>query len=214
MANLLELQERLEGLFARPDQREVDDGAARHLAHAQRGRADHPDHRRRERQRQDDACHAAARLHHADDRADHLSRQGHQHAARRRSGSTFRREVQAVFQDPFAVFNPFYTVDHLLTVPIRRFKLAKSKAEARAKMDEALTRRRPAPRRRSRSLPASALRRPAPAHQCRARPVAQAAPADRRRAGIDGRRLAARQHPGDAAQSSARSRRLDHLHHP
>src|SRR6202790_811863 len=51
---------------------------------------------------------------------------------------TFRREVQAVFQDPFAVFNPFYTVDHLLSVPIRRFKLAKSKAEARNKMDEAL----------------------------------------------------------------------------
>ena len=53
--------------------------------------------------------------------------------------TTFRREVQAVFQDPFAVFNPFYTVDHLLTVPIQRFKLAKSKAEARTKMDEALT---------------------------------------------------------------------------
>ena len=51
----------------------------------------------------------------------------------------YRREVQAVFQDPFAVFNPFYTVDHLLTVPIKRFKLAKSKAEARKKMDEALT---------------------------------------------------------------------------
>jgi peptide/nickel transport system ATP-binding protein len=52
---------------------------------------------------------------------------------------TFRREVQAVFQDPFAVFNPFYTVDHLLSVPIERFKLAKSKAEARDKMAEALT---------------------------------------------------------------------------
>lgn len=52
---------------------------------------------------------------------------------------TFRREVQAVFQDPFAVFNPFYTVDHLLTVPIERFKLAKSKAEARQRMEEALT---------------------------------------------------------------------------
>src|SRR6476659_1876023 len=52
---------------------------------------------------------------------------------------TFRREVQAVFQDPFAVFNPFYTVDHLLTVPISRFKLAKTKAEARSKMEEALT---------------------------------------------------------------------------
>ncbi|HEX5689673.1 MAG TPA: ABC transporter ATP-binding protein, partial [Roseiflexaceae bacterium] len=52
---------------------------------------------------------------------------------------TFRREVQAVFQDPFAVFNPFYTVDHLLSVPIQRFKLAKSKQEERSKMEEALT---------------------------------------------------------------------------
>lgn len=51
----------------------------------------------------------------------------------------FRREVQAVFQDPFAVFNPFYTVDHLLSVPIDRFKLAKSKREAHEKMEEALT---------------------------------------------------------------------------
>lgn len=50
----------------------------------------------------------------------------------------FRREVQAVFQDPFAVFNPFYTVDHLLSVPIDRFKLAKTKAQARNKMEEAL----------------------------------------------------------------------------
>ena len=52
---------------------------------------------------------------------------------------TFRREVQAVFQDPFSVFNPFYTVDHLLSVPIKQFKLAKSKSEARDKMEEALT---------------------------------------------------------------------------
>lgn len=52
---------------------------------------------------------------------------------------TFRREVQAVFQDPFAVFNPFYTVDHLLSVPIARFKLARSRSEARDKMVEALT---------------------------------------------------------------------------
>jgi len=52
---------------------------------------------------------------------------------------TFRREVQAVFQDPFAVFNPFYPVDHLLSVPINRFKLAKSRAEARTKMEAALS---------------------------------------------------------------------------
>ena len=52
---------------------------------------------------------------------------------------TFRREVQAVFQDPFAVFNPFYTVDHLLSVPIRRFHLAQSRADIRDRMVEALT---------------------------------------------------------------------------
>ncbi len=64
-----------------------------------------------------------------------------QDIARLRGGGrmTFRREVQAVFQDPFAVFNPFYTVDHLLSVPISRFKLASSKGEARDKMVEALT---------------------------------------------------------------------------
>jgi peptide/nickel transport system ATP-binding protein len=50
----------------------------------------------------------------------------------------FRKEVQAVFQDPFAVFNPFYTVDHLLTVPIEKFKLANSKAQARSLMEDAL----------------------------------------------------------------------------
>ena len=61
------------------------------------------------------------------------------HSLRGEERMTFRREVQAVFQDPFAVFNPFYTVDHLLTVPIERFKLAKSKKEAMDKMVEALT---------------------------------------------------------------------------
>lgn len=61
------------------------------------------------------------------------------HSLRGEEQMTFRREVQAVFQDPFAVFNPFYTVDHLLTVPIARFKLAKSKSDAMDKMVEALT---------------------------------------------------------------------------
>ena len=52
--------------------------------------------------------------------------------------SRFRREVQAIFQDPFEVYNPFYKVDHVLTVPIEKFKLANSKQEARSKMEEAL----------------------------------------------------------------------------
>ena len=50
----------------------------------------------------------------------------------------FRREVQAIFQDPFAVYNPFYKVDHMLTVPIEKFRLAKSKAEANTLIHEAL----------------------------------------------------------------------------
>ncbi|MCY3831810.1 MAG: ABC transporter ATP-binding protein [Chloroflexi bacterium] len=50
----------------------------------------------------------------------------------------YRREVQAIFQDPFAVYNPFYTVDRLLLTPIRTFKLAKDRADARQLMEEAL----------------------------------------------------------------------------
>lgn len=43
---------------------------------------------------------------------------------------TFRREVQAVFQDPFGAFNPFYRVDRALVLPLMRFGLAGSRAEA------------------------------------------------------------------------------------
>lgn len=50
----------------------------------------------------------------------------------------FRREVQAIFQDPFEVYNPFFKVDHVLTVPIRKFGLADTKADARALIEEAL----------------------------------------------------------------------------
>jgi len=51
----------------------------------------------------------------------------------------FRKDVQAVFQDPFAVYNPFYKVDNLLSIPIKNFGLADSKVEARRLMEEALT---------------------------------------------------------------------------
>jgi peptide/nickel transport system ATP-binding protein len=50
----------------------------------------------------------------------------------------FRHEVQAVFQDPFEVFNPFYRVDHLLSVPVAKFRLAASPQEAHAKIEAAL----------------------------------------------------------------------------
>jgi oligopeptide/dipeptide ABC transporter ATP-binding protein len=50
----------------------------------------------------------------------------------------FRREVQAVFQDPFAVYNPFYAVDHVLTSPISKFFPQASKAEAQQMIEDAL----------------------------------------------------------------------------
>jgi peptide/nickel transport system ATP-binding protein len=50
----------------------------------------------------------------------------------------FRKEVQAIFQDPFAVYNPFYRVDHIFEVGIKNFGMAKSRAQARQKIEEAL----------------------------------------------------------------------------
>ena len=50
----------------------------------------------------------------------------------------FRHDVQAVFQDPYGVYNPFYRVDHVLTTPLRCFRLAASRAEARQRIGEAL----------------------------------------------------------------------------
>ena len=50
----------------------------------------------------------------------------------------FRREVQAIFQDPYEVYNPFYRVDHVLATPVRKFRLAQSKAARRALIEQAL----------------------------------------------------------------------------
>jgi oligopeptide/dipeptide ABC transporter ATP-binding protein len=57
------------------------------------------------------------------------------HAAERRQ---FRREVQAIFQDPYEVYNPFYRVDHVLTTPVRRFRLAADRDAGRRLIAEAL----------------------------------------------------------------------------
>src|SRR5262245_19743829 len=50
----------------------------------------------------------------------------------------FLRDVQAIFQDPYEVYNPFYKVDHVLKTPIAKFKLADSREKARALMAETL----------------------------------------------------------------------------
>jgi len=51
---------------------------------------------------------------------------------------SYRREVQAIFQDPYAVFNPFYHVEHLFNLVIRRFGVANGKREARERVEQAL----------------------------------------------------------------------------
>ncbi len=56
----------------------------------------------------------------------------------RRERRIFRREVQAIFQDPFGVYNPFYKVDHVLDIPIAKLHLASSRAEHQALKEEAL----------------------------------------------------------------------------
>lgn len=50
----------------------------------------------------------------------------------------YRREVQAIFQDPYEVYNPFYRVRHIFDMVIRRFRLAHNKQEARDLIEAAL----------------------------------------------------------------------------
>ncbi len=49
----------------------------------------------------------------------------------------FRKDVQAVFQDPYACFNPFYRVNHALKFPYERFGLSKGASDTQNAMEEA-----------------------------------------------------------------------------
>lgn len=50
----------------------------------------------------------------------------------------YRREVQAVFQDPYGIYNPFYKIERVLEMIIQKFKLASSQTEGRKLMEDAL----------------------------------------------------------------------------
>jgi oligopeptide/dipeptide ABC transporter ATP-binding protein len=50
----------------------------------------------------------------------------------------YRREVQVIFQDPYATYNPFYRVDRVLWTVVRRFRLAKSREEGQRLIAAAL----------------------------------------------------------------------------
>ena len=50
----------------------------------------------------------------------------------------YRQDVQAIFQDPFAVYNPFYKVDHLFEAPIKKFKITENKEQARQLIEDSI----------------------------------------------------------------------------
>ena len=50
----------------------------------------------------------------------------------------YRLQVQAIFQDPYEVYNPFYRVRHVFDLVIARFHLARTRREADAMIDGAL----------------------------------------------------------------------------
>jgi peptide/nickel transport system ATP-binding protein len=49
----------------------------------------------------------------------------------------YRREVQAIFQDPYGSFNPFYKVDRTLAQPLVQFGLAAERRAIYRRMEEA-----------------------------------------------------------------------------
>lgn len=51
---------------------------------------------------------------------------------------TYRREVQAVFQDPYSVYNPYYCVEHIFDIAIQNFKITADKQEKRDLIEDAL----------------------------------------------------------------------------
>jgi ABC-type oligopeptide transport system ATPase subunit len=50
----------------------------------------------------------------------------------------YRKDVQPVFQDPYSIYNPFYRVDRIFWTAMSKFKLASSKQEGLAKIEESL----------------------------------------------------------------------------
>jgi len=50
----------------------------------------------------------------------------------------FRSDVQAVFQDPYGIYNPFYRINRVFDMTIRKFGLATTRQEREALVEDAL----------------------------------------------------------------------------
>lgn len=51
---------------------------------------------------------------------------------------TYRREVQGIFQDPYSVYNPFYRVERILQLAVRKFNLASKRDDETKLINETL----------------------------------------------------------------------------
>lgn len=56
----------------------------------------------------------------------------------RKQRLAYRKDVQAIFQDPYEVFNPFFRVRHTFDLVMRRFTTVRGKTETRTLIEEAL----------------------------------------------------------------------------
>jgi peptide/nickel transport system ATP-binding protein len=59
-------------------------------------------------------------------------------AMNREQKLAYRKEVQAIFQDPYEVYNPFYRVQHIFDLVVRRFGMAHNRKAAREVIEDAL----------------------------------------------------------------------------
>ncbi|WP_279493539.1 ATP-binding cassette domain-containing protein [Actinocrispum wychmicini] len=102
----------------------------------------------------------------------------------------FRRQVQAVFQDPYGTFNPYYRVSHTFDTVLRNFRLAKGSAARSELVEEALAVVSLSGEEVLHKVSPSAQRRAAAADHDGPRLPTQTGTDRRRRASLHGRRLA------------------------
>lgn len=60
------------------------------------------------------------------------------HKLSSREYDAYRQEIQPVFQDPYSIFNPFYRVDRIFSTAIKKFKLAQTRQQGLARIEESL----------------------------------------------------------------------------